>query len=139
MRETFRSSSTSRTAAASGRPLVAGPITVGDMVTLDPFNNTVVLFEATGARIRQLLTRNAPYPSGLRYRMVDGVVTEVTIGGQPLQDDKIYKGATNSYFAGVALKDLTREGHGPDAARRRDRVHPDAGGPSRRPTTAAAW
>ena len=88
-------------------PLVAGPITVGDLVTLDPFNNTVVLFEATGARIRQLLTRNAPYPSGLRYRMVDGVVTEVSIGGQPLQDDKVYRGATNSYFAMVALKDLT--------------------------------
>ncbi|MDO8836960.1 MAG: 5'-nucleotidase C-terminal domain-containing protein, partial [Vicinamibacterales bacterium] len=85
-------------------PLVAGPITVGDMVTLDPFNNTVVLFEATGAQIRQLITRNAPYPSGLRYRLVDGALAEVTIGGQPLQDDRVYQGATNSYFAMVALK-----------------------------------
>lgn len=93
-------------------PLVAGPITMGDMVTLDPFNNTVVLFEATGAQIRQLLTRNSPYPSGLRYRLVDGALAEVTIGGQPLQDDRVYKGATNSYFAMVALKGFTQKDTG---------------------------
>jgi 2',3'-cyclic-nucleotide 2'-phosphodiesterase (5'-nucleotidase family) len=74
---------------------------------MDPFNNTVILFEATGAQIKQLLARNAPYPSGLRYRLIDGVVTEATIGGQPIQDDKVYKGSTNSYYAGVALKGYT--------------------------------
>jgi len=85
-------------------PLVEGPVTAADLVTMDPFNNTVVLFDATGAQIKQLLARNAPYPSGLRYRLVDGVVAEATIGGQPLQDDRVYKGATNSYYAMVALK-----------------------------------
>lgn len=88
-------------------PLVAGPITRGDLVTLDPFNNTVVLFKATGARIRELLARNAPHASGLRYRMVNGDVIEATIGGQPLQDDRVYAGATNSYLAGVALRDMS--------------------------------
>jgi len=88
-------------------PLVAGPITRGDLVTMDPFNNTVILFKATGAQIRALLARNAPYGSGLRYRMVDGVVVDATIGGQPLQDARVYAGATNSYFAGVALRDLS--------------------------------
>jgi 2',3'-cyclic-nucleotide 2'-phosphodiesterase (5'-nucleotidase family) len=87
-------------------PLVAGPITRGDLVTMDPFNNTVVLFKATGAQIRALLARHAPYGSGVRYRMVDGVVVDVTIGGQPLQDDREYSGVTNSYFAGVALRDV---------------------------------
>jgi 2',3'-cyclic-nucleotide 2'-phosphodiesterase (5'-nucleotidase family) len=107
VRETFTVDFDLENGGGVRAPLVAGPITVGDLVTLDPFNNTVILFEATGAQIRQLLARNAPYPSGIRYRLIDGVVAEATIGGQPLQDDKIYKGATNSYYAGVALKGFT--------------------------------
>jgi 2',3'-cyclic-nucleotide 2'-phosphodiesterase (5'-nucleotidase family) len=87
-------------------PLVAGPITRADLVTMDPFGNTVILFKATGARIKAMLERNAPYPSGLRYRIVDGTVVEATIGGAPVQDDREYSGVTNSYYAGSTLKDL---------------------------------
>jgi 2',3'-cyclic-nucleotide 2'-phosphodiesterase (5'-nucleotidase family) len=93
-------------------PLVAGPITYGDLVTMDPFNNTVVEFTATGAQIRALLVRHAPHPSGLRYRLVDGRLVEATIGGQPIQDDRVYAGVTNSYFASVALKDVTTKDTG---------------------------
>jgi hypothetical protein len=42
--------------------------------------------------------------SGIRYRLEQGKLVEVTIGGQPLDDNKTYSGATNSYFAGTALK-----------------------------------
>lgn len=106
VRETFGVEFSLENAGGVRAPLVAGPITYGDLVTLDPFNNTVILFQATGARIREIVARHAPYPSGLRYRILDGEVVDLTVGGQPVQDDRVYAGATNSYFAGVALKDL---------------------------------
>lgn len=107
VRETFGVAFSLENPGGVRAPLVAGPITYGDLVTMDPFGNTVILFQATGAQIRQIVSRYAPYPSGLRYRLVDGEAVELTIGGQPLEDTRVYSGATNSYFAGVALKDLT--------------------------------
>jgi 5'-nucleotidase/UDP-sugar diphosphatase len=93
-------------------PLVSGPITQADLVTMDPFDNKVITFKATGRQIREILSRHAPFVSGLRYRLVSGKLAEVTINGQPLDDDKTYAGATNSYFAGVALKGFAQESTG---------------------------
>jgi hypothetical protein len=31
---------------------------------------------------------------------------EATVDGKPLEDERVYSGASNSYFAGRALKDL---------------------------------
>jgi len=90
-------------------PLVAGDVTRTDLVTMDPFDNSVVLFKATGAQIKDLLARYAPYVSGLRYRLVDGKLEEATIAGRPIDDDRTYTGATNSYFAGFALKGIAHE------------------------------
>jgi 2',3'-cyclic-nucleotide 2'-phosphodiesterase (5'-nucleotidase family) len=88
-------------------PLIRGAITKADLVTLDPFNNTVVTFKATGKQIRDILLRNSPAVSGIRYRLENKELVDVTIGGQPLDDARVYSGVTNSYFAGVALKGLT--------------------------------
>lgn len=85
-------------------PLVRGPITRADLVTLDPFNNTVITFTATGKDIRALLQRYSPAVSGIRYRLENKELVEVTLGGQPLDDSRVYRGVTNSYFAGYALK-----------------------------------
>jgi 2',3'-cyclic-nucleotide 2'-phosphodiesterase (5'-nucleotidase family) len=93
-------------------PLVAGDITRTDIVTMDPFDNTVVLFKATGAQIKEILARHAPYVSGIRYRLVDGALEETTIGGRPIEDARLYSGATNSYFAGFALKGIAQEATG---------------------------
>lgn len=93
-------------------PLVAGEVTSGDLVTMDPFDNKVVLFKVTGRQLKDLLARYAPYPSGLRYRLNDRQVVEATIGGVPIEDDKVYSGATNSYFAGSALRNIAQENTG---------------------------
>jgi 5'-nucleotidase/UDP-sugar diphosphatase len=93
-------------------PLLRGAVTRGDLVTLDPFNNTVVLFKATGREIRQLLERHSPAVSGLKYQVQNRKLVEVTIGGQPLDDGKTYSGVTNSYFAGSALKGLATKDTG---------------------------
>lgn len=87
-------------------PLIKGNITRADLVDLDPFNNTVVTFQITGRQLKEILAKNRPAVSGIRYRMENGQLTEATVGGQPVDDKRVYTGATNSYFAGVALKGI---------------------------------
>ena len=86
--------------------LVKGKITLEDIVNLDPFDNTIVTFKATGRQIREILMKMRPAVSGLRYRLENGQLTEFTIGGQPVSDDRVYTGATNSYLAERALKGI---------------------------------
>jgi 5'-nucleotidase len=88
-------------------PLLKGPITRGDLITLDPFANTVVTFKMTGKELRQLLQRYAPSVSGIRYRLENRTLVDATVGGAPLDDARTYTGVTNSYFAGYALKGAT--------------------------------
>ncbi len=56
--------------------------------------------------------RNAPQVSGVRYRLVDGKLEEATIAGKPIEDGRTYTCATNSYFAGFALKGIAQEDTG---------------------------
>jgi 5'-nucleotidase len=87
-------------------PLLRGDITLGDMVVLDPFANTVCTFRATGLEILNLLRRFTPSVSGIRYRVQYGELTEATLGGKPIDKSRTYTGVTNSYFAGYALKTI---------------------------------
>ena len=80
-------------------PLVAGPITTADLIAMDPFDNTVVTFTISGRDLRRVLQQFTPYVSGIRYRVQDGQVVDVSVGGKPLEDDRQYTGATNSYAA----------------------------------------
>jgi 2',3'-cyclic-nucleotide 2'-phosphodiesterase (5'-nucleotidase family) len=91
---------------------VAGAITKTDLVTMDPFDNKVMLFKATGRQIKDILARYTPYVSGIRYRVTNGTLAEATIGGKPIDDDRVYSGATNSYFAGFALRGISQENTG---------------------------
>lgn len=87
-------------------PLTKGPITYADMVTMDPFGNTIVLFKATGRQLKDILAKHRPVVSGIRYVDDHGTLTEATIGGQPIEDDRTYSGATNSYYAPFILKGI---------------------------------
>jgi 2',3'-cyclic-nucleotide 2'-phosphodiesterase (5'-nucleotidase family) len=112
LRETFQADFAVENTGGVRAPLLRGAVTRADIVTLDPFNNTVVTFQATGKEIRQILQRYSPVVSGLRYRLQNRELQEVTIGGQPLDDERTYKGVTNSYFAGFALKGVTQQDTG---------------------------
>jgi 5'-nucleotidase/UDP-sugar diphosphatase len=87
-------------------PLIKGNITRADLVDMDPFNNTVMTFKITGRQLKEILARSRPAVSGLHYRMEGGQLSEVTVGGQPVDDNRVYTGATNSYFAGSAMKGI---------------------------------
>ncbi len=109
VRETFKTDVEFENGGGVRAPLVAGDITRSDLVTMDPFDNTVVLFKATGAEIKAILAQHAPFVSGVRYKLVNGQVAEATIGGQAIDDGRTYSGSTNSYFAGVALRGISQE------------------------------
>lgn len=88
-------------------PLAKGPITYGDMITMDPFGNTIVTFRATGRQLKEILAKNRPAVSGIRYVYDKGMLTESSIGGKPIEDEKVYSGATNNYYANFILKDIS--------------------------------
>jgi 2',3'-cyclic-nucleotide 2'-phosphodiesterase (5'-nucleotidase family) len=87
-------------------PLLKGKITRGDLSMLDPFDNTVVTFKITGRQLRQMLKKHKPAVSGLHYRLEEDELIEVSVNGQPLQNDRLYSGASNSFFAERAFKGI---------------------------------
>ncbi|MCX7798976.1 MAG: bifunctional metallophosphatase/5'-nucleotidase [Fimbriimonadales bacterium] len=93
-------------------PLIKGPITMGDLVAVDPFNNTVVKTRLTGAQLKAVLLRHRPAVSGIRYRIERGRLVEASVAGEPIRDDQVYEGAANSYFANYALREYGYEDTG---------------------------
>jgi 5'-nucleotidase/UDP-sugar diphosphatase len=105
-----------KTWGVCAHPFCAGPITRYDLAKALPFGNTMVKFRVTGAQLRELLRRTRPAVSGIRYRYQGGELVEVTVNGQPLQEDRQYLVSTNSYFAqrylqpmGIAYEDTGRK------------------------------
>ncbi|GBC91972.1 Mannosylglucosyl-3-phosphoglycerate phosphatase [bacterium HR15] len=87
--------------------LAKGPITYYDLARMLPFGNTVVRFEIKGAQLKQLLEQQRPTCSAnLRYRVENGRLVEATLNGEPIRDDALYRGTTNSYFADRYLKPM---------------------------------
>ena len=106
VRETFGAEIGLENMGGVRSPLVKGPITRANLVDMDPFNNTVITFKVTGRQLKEILQRYSPAVSGLRYRMEGGTLTDLTVGGQPVDDNRSYTATTNSYFAGFALKGI---------------------------------
>ena len=105
VRETFGTEIEFENLGGIRAPLVMGDITRADLVALDPFSNNVVTFKITGKQLREVLKKHVPAVSGIRYRLVNNEL-EATVNGRPLQDDRLYTGATNSYFASNALSEM---------------------------------
>ena len=80
-------------------PIIAGPVTRAMLVDLDQRPNTVVTFRMRGREIRRFVQQSRPVGSGLRYRMVFGKLEDITVGGAPLDDARVYSCAANSSLA----------------------------------------
>ncbi|MGE5586143.1 MAG: bifunctional metallophosphatase/5'-nucleotidase [Bacillota bacterium] len=91
-----------------------GPITVGEIFTTLPFDNTLVVLEVSGADIKAALERSvSAYPKELgAFLQVSGLtfefdpsgaagerVTAATVHGAPLDPKRLYKVATNDFMA----------------------------------------
>lgn len=89
----------------------AGPITLEEVYTVLPFNNTLVTIDLTGAQVRKVLEEGAAsrygvvQVSGLRWAFDDGApfgsrVTRVTLpDGTAIDPSATYRIATNNFMA----------------------------------------
>ena len=120
----------------------AGEVTMGDVLTVLPFQNTLSTFEVTGATLLEALENGVSQVeetagrflqvAGMTYAFdvtapVGSRVSDVMIGGQPVEMDKVYgvvsndyvrnggdgfgmfKTAANAYDFGPDLADVTAE------------------------------
>ncbi len=98
----------------------AGPVTRMDMFEVFPFGNQVVTFELTGAELMGILLGNAMVASegsgGMiplsgatvhwRSRLGAPELVKVTVAGEALEPDRLYRCASNSYVVEQAARYL---------------------------------
>lgn len=119
--DAFRSSTKSDIGFLNGGSIRAdltynpGIITKRDVLSMLPFNNPVVKIEISGKTLRAALehgvARSAEDPEPGRFPQVSGVaykfdtsrapgsrIVEATVGGEPIDDAKIYTLATSSFL-----------------------------------------
>ncbi len=80
-----------------------GPITIGNLFELMPFENEIVVLELTGEKVQQLAqfiaaTGGQPV-SGIRMEIENGIATNIRIGGKPIGPNQTYKLVTYDYLA----------------------------------------
>ncbi|MGS4946232.1 bifunctional metallophosphatase/5'-nucleotidase [Meridianimarinicoccus sp. RP-17] len=90
----------------------SGEVTMGDVLTVLPFQNTLSTFQVTGATILAALENGVsqveegagrfPQVAGLRFAVdlsqpVGSRVSDVTVGGEPLDPDRVYGAVSNNF------------------------------------------
>jgi 5'-nucleotidase/UDP-sugar diphosphatase len=94
--------------------LPKGPVTQEQILTVLPFENYLFIVSLKGSDILELFNFIGTIPQGaggfpqfsgeVRYTIDktegDGVVKDLTIGGAPVDPDKIYRFCTNDYLLG---------------------------------------
>lgn len=85
-------------------PLPAGPVTVGAVFELMPFENELVVLDAPGAVVQQIFDYAARVKmalSGAVYTATaEGKATSILIGGKPFDASRTYTIAISDYLAG---------------------------------------
>ena len=79
-----------------------GDVILDDMLSMFPFKNSVVYVTHRGITIRKMLESMAAgyfqVLGGVRVVVENGKLVSVEVGGEPLDDDRIYGVATNSFL-----------------------------------------
>jgi 5'-nucleotidase/UDP-sugar diphosphatase len=91
----------------------AGPVTMGDVLTVLPFQNTLATFRIDGATLLAALENGVsqietgagrfPQVSGMRFAVditapAGERIRDVTVGGAPLDPDRLYGVVSNSFL-----------------------------------------
>lgn len=81
-----------------------GPITVGKVYELMPFDNFIVLIEVSGDEVREIFKKIAASGGGwpvcdqVYMRMKEGQLVDLKIGGEDVLDERIYLMATSNFL-----------------------------------------
>lgn len=93
------------------QPLGAGPVTVGDLMAVLPFENNLYVVKVTGKQLKETLTLDAPVVAGLTYKYREGkggrtITAVVDRVGRAIEDGKSYSVVVNDfmYFGGDGYK-----------------------------------
>ena len=93
------------------QPLGAGPLTIGDLTSVMPFENNLYVVKLTGAQLKAQLVIDGPIVGGLtwKYRTKGGkrrVMSAFDRVGQPILDTKTYAVVVNDfmYFGGDGFR-----------------------------------
>lgn len=102
-------------------PLNQGPITVGRVYELMPFDNSLVILDLTGAQVLALADELAAFGgepvSGIRFRIEEGKAVDVLVGVAGVDSARTYRVATHNFLADgggdfpTLWKPLAREDH----------------------------
>ena len=81
-----------------------GPITVGKIYELMPFDNMLVVLDVKGDLLMKLFDRIADYGGwpisrGVHFEIVDGKAANVTLNGEKIDNNKTYRFAVSDYIA----------------------------------------
>ncbi|MBL8060274.1 MAG: 5'-nucleotidase C-terminal domain-containing protein [Chthonomonas sp.] len=83
-----------------------GPITYGEIIAAQPFGNTLVVLEATGTEIRDMLAVGATkagtvqVSKGFAYKIgAGGSITSMTLNGNQMVDNAKYRIVVNNFMA----------------------------------------
>lgn len=87
--------------------LQPGPVKVGDIFTIFPFDNALVTLDLDGATLQGFIDKAASIPgraaqlqySGVSFSVVGGKAVDVMVNGKPLDPKRAYKVATIDYLA----------------------------------------
>lgn len=83
--------------------LPAGDITVGTVYEILPFENSLCVVTLKGSDFKELLTAIASLGgegvSGVRIKIKNKELVGALVGGQPIEDEKLYTVATIDYLA----------------------------------------
>jgi 2',3'-cyclic-nucleotide 2'-phosphodiesterase (5'-nucleotidase family) len=98
--------------------IAEGPVTVGHIFEVFPFENSFVLIELPGKAVKEFFDFVADHggeglSKGIELVIKDKAVYSLKIGGQPLDENKTYRIATINYLAEgndkmTALKQATK-------------------------------
>jgi|GEM_PF-301570 5''-nucleotidase/2'',3''-cyclic phosphodiesterase and related esterases len=101
-------------------PVLKGKITRAMLIEVDPFTNTMVSFKIKGSDLKKVLAYTRPSPSAtLRYharafarpdgKKKEWTLVSATLKGQPIEDEKVYRGVASSYYFNYGIKKYALE------------------------------
>ena len=81
-----------------------GEVTVGNLYEIYSFDNTVALLELKGSDLNKIFDAyarigGAGISSNVRLLIEEGKVKSVTVGGQPVDENRVYHVVTVDYLA----------------------------------------
>ena len=85
-------------------PMMQGMITLGEIYSIYPFDNTLCLIKLKGSDLRALFDviasrKGEAVSHGVRMTIANGKADKLTIDGAPVDDNRIYAVATIDYIA----------------------------------------